>query len=101
MSRCKDCFHKDACLSVTRAAFPTISNSEIKHASDSENDCKYFKPAANVVDVVRCKDCKECDHCYPSKDKGGEAIEGYYCYHHNRWVSAGYYCGDGARRDEV
>ena len=57
-------------------------------------------PTVDAVEVVRCKDCAECDHCYPRKDKGGEAIEGYYCYYHKRWVSASYYCGDGERREQ-
>lgn len=55
---------------------------------------------ADIVEVVRCKDCVECDHCYPRKDKGGEAIEGYYCYYHKRWVNASYYCGDGERKND-
>ena len=31
-------------------------------------------PAADVVEVVRCKDCKCCEHSYPSKAIGAEAL---------------------------
>lgn len=58
-----------------------------------------FSPTADVVEVVRCKDCKECDHCYPIKNKGEKAREGYYCDYYKRWVNPSDYCSYGERRD--
>lgn len=54
--------------------------------------------AADVVEVVRCKDCKHCDLCYPVKNKGEESKEGYYCDLHKCWVSPSGYCSYGKRR---
>lgn len=52
----------------------------------------------DVVKVVRCTNCKYCDHCYPVKNKGEKAREGYYCNHYKEWVSPNHYCGYGKRR---
>ena len=54
-------------------------------------------PTADVVEVVRCKDCKRCDHCYPMKNKGEEAKEGYYCDYNKRYVKPNDYCSYGER----
>ena len=43
-------------------------------------------------EVVRCKDCLSCNHCYPVKEKGKEAIEGFYCYTHKRYVKPDDFC---------
>ena len=43
-------------------------------------------------EVVRCKDCLSCNHCYPVKENGKEAIEGFYCYTHKRYVKPDDFC---------
>lgn len=52
-----------------------------------------IEPAADVVEVVRCKDC-DCgevdDPDFPNQ---------YYCHAGCGWNDAGFYCGYGERRD--
>lgn len=44
MATCKECIHYDIC---------------IFHTKGNENEkCPHFKIAADVVEVVRCKDCQ-------------------------------------------
>ena len=71
MAKCKDCLHHDACKKIIIASFPTIPAAEVEKVTNRECDCKTFKPAADVVEVVRCKDCKHykavvstCGNCY-------------------------------------
>jgi hypothetical protein len=87
---CKECVHYVPCYEYGNILDPIHGGVK----------CDSFKSAADMVEVVRCKDCAECDHCYPRKDKGEEAIDGYYCCLHKRWVRAGYYCGDGERSEK-
>lgn len=61
--------------------------------------CVSNAPAADVVEVVRCKDCARCDHCYPMKNKGEEAKEGYYCDYNKRHVNPNGYCSYGERKE--
>ncbi|MBR2388174.1 MAG: hypothetical protein IKB02_05330 [Clostridia bacterium] len=52
-------------------------------------------PTADAVpksEVIRCKDCINCDHCYPAKEKGKEAVEGWYCISHKRYVKPEDFC---------
>lgn len=54
-----------------------------------------YLPTADVVpksEVIRCKDCINCDHCYPAKAIGEEAIEGWYCISHKRYVKPEDFC---------
>lgn len=48
-------------------------------------------PAADVVDVVRCKDCIYGD---PDPSTSSEI----FCEKHCRWLSKDHYCADGKRR---
>lgn len=57
-------------------------------------------PTADVVEVVRCKDCKSCNHCYPLKNKGEEAKEGYYCDYYKQFVNPSGYCSYGERKEQ-
>ena len=56
-------------------------------------------PAADVEEVVRCKDCKCCEQCYPAKAIGEEAIVGWYCNLNSKYVLPTHFCGYGERRD--
>lgn len=73
MATCKECLHYDVC---------------IFHTNGNENEkCQHFKNAADVVEVVRCKDCD---------------------VPHNRWLGCpnlnglipppDFYCARGERR---
>ena len=48
---------------------------------------------ADYCKVTRCKDCNYCEHCYPTKAKGKEAIEAWYCHFHQRYVRPDDFCG--------
>lgn len=55
MANCVECFHKEICLHRANILNDTYSYLGIKY--DTEN-CKYYTPTADVVEVVRCKDCR-------------------------------------------
>ena len=50
-------------------------------------------PAADVVEVVRCKDCKFCTETYDNGDC--------WCSHdeHLQWFKVNHFCGYGERRN--
>jgi hypothetical protein len=48
-------------------------------------------PAADVVEVVRCKDCKW------REDRDGEVA--YYCKNHQFTVGSDFFCREGKRKD--
>ena len=56
-------------------------------------------PAADVAEVVRCKDCKYCEHSYPAKAIGEEALEGWYCNIFRQWRKPDDFCSYGERRE--
>ena len=58
-------------------------------------------PAADVVEVVRCKDCEYSELCFPCKAYGLEALPVYVCClgHRNREVLPNDYCSCGAKMD--
>ena len=57
MATCNKCLHYDACIGIIKASFPNIQEKTIEKAGIRENNCKNFKSASDVVEVVRCKDC--------------------------------------------
>ena len=57
MATCKECLHYDACVGTVKASFPNIQEKKIEQVGIRENNCKNFKSASDVVEVVRCKDC--------------------------------------------
>lgn len=63
---CKDCVHYDACINILKKTFKGITQEEIDRVSNRDNDCRTFKPKADFVEVVRCKDCKyyEGNSCF-------------------------------------
>jgi hypothetical protein len=59
MSTCKDCIHFVACVDFLFSDYDCCENiekSKEKHANDEA--CAHFKPTADAVEVVRCRDCK-------------------------------------------
>lgn len=58
MASCMECIHFNPCNSHGKIIVekPTEGNDWGLH-DNVENECKYFTPTADVVEVVRCKDC--------------------------------------------
>ena len=52
-SKCGSCSHSDACVAWIRHCSTLYGD-----FSYSVEDCPYYLPAADVVEVVRCKSCK-------------------------------------------
>ena len=69
---CKDCLHVNVCI--------------FRDSSEDEKICRQFKPTADVVEVVRCKDClyNENGNCMKSE---------FYTFDYR----PDYYCADGER----
>lgn len=99
-------------LSFLKSVLTIITTDEQKikelqaHNENLKKENKYLRESLaderkhkEDMAVVRCKDCRVCDFCYPVKNKGEEAIEGYYCNHYKEWVSPNHYCSYGERRE--
>ena len=56
-------------------------------------------PAADVVEVVRCKDCKYCEVFYPLKEEGEEAIKAHYCKLYNSNRKQIDFCSYGVKKE--
>ena len=57
---------------------------------------------ANGVTIpVRCKDCKHCRICYPEKQVGKEATQGWYCKEHKSYRRPDDFCSYGERRADL
>ena len=54
-------------------------------------------PAADVVEVVRCRECVHC--CGVSGEPPFEEAYEAYCGEHDWCVSETYFCADGERKD--
>ncbi len=66
MSTCKDCLHYEACKGTYSSA---KGDEDILYDFDGEmyaqSGCDDFKPKADYVEVVRCKECwKRYKHCF-------------------------------------
>ncbi len=55
-------------------------------------------PAADVAEVIRCRECVSCKHCYPAKAIDEEPIEGWRCERYGRYVKPDDFCSYGERR---
>lgn len=53
MATCKDCLHYHACVDMLKLAFPKTKEKEIEQTSTRENNCRNFKPTADVVPRAR------------------------------------------------
>ena len=84
MSICKDCLHNQVCKYGENRSNGMYCTGE---------KCKQYKPTADVVEVVRCKDCK-----YGKNFRDGgvncNRIEGLLMIKPND------YCSYGKRREE-
>lgn len=66
---------------------------------NSDDMAKYL--IANGVTIpVRCKDCKHCRICYPEKQIGKEATQGWYCKEHKSYRRPDDFCSYGERRTD-
>ncbi len=96
---CKDCIHFEACVDFWYSDYDHCTKEEsiIKHANYPT--CELFKPTADVVEVVRCKDCKYL-YCLSAIDRR------FYCRHHPHGLEGiniiedNPYCSYGERREE-
>lgn len=86
------CSKKDLCYNYPLKCDFCIS------FSDCMNDTPLFQDK-DLVEVVRCKDCKISDYCYPIKEKGKEAEEGWYCKRNSKYVKPNDFCSYGERKD--
>ena len=78
MATCKDCFHFDVC-DVLR--YGDIANCNSDYCGG------FFKPKADVVKVVRCKDCKSFS---PNEIK---------CRRDNLWHDKNDFCSYGELKE--
>ena len=96
MSKCKDCIHFVACVDFWYSdydCFDDIEQSKQKHANNEA--CVHFKPTADVVEVVRCKDCVHWGGTtYGFVCRKFSGIETKIC------MGADHYCSYGERREE-
>ena len=89
MSTCKDCLHFEVCKLKHRKYFA--------EETDVEYLCNQFKPKADYVAVVRCKDC-----AYFYVEKQDEDFP-YFCLHHSGLMrtSPNCFCSYGEKESEV
>ena len=88
MATCKDCFHFEVCDSGRHIGEYELDDGV--YSEGVENECLTFKPTADVVEVVRCKDCK---FAYKNRFLGE-----YHCEKTNCKIKAHHFCGQGIRK---
>lgn len=87
---CKDCIHIEACSKWTD--FPKQIGFPI---------CRKFKPTADVVEVVRCKDCVSSRPLNRNDRFEARYIDGcIYCMRSDEGVAKDDYCSFGERREK-
>lgn len=91
---CKKCVHFDACKNLLKKSFPKVTDEEIDKVTSRQNDCRVFKPATDVVEVVRCKGCI---HSSASGKEGGRDYV--YCDFFGTFMTVEGYCHCGAKMD--
>lgn len=69
MSTCKDCLHYEVCGGFTPTdldadVFDYCRKGNTDEIPDIDERCGKFKPKADYVAVVRCKDCKYWERLY-------------------------------------
>ena len=82
-SICRNCYHSYVCEKFNK--YRDENNPDCHFAND------HFVPAADVVEVVRCKDCKWTDNVL-FKNKV------IWCDHDENWVEEDNFCKYGSRR---
>ena len=83
MAECKDCFHHIACDGDVGFGY---------------FKCPHFKNAADVVEVVRCKDCVYRMELNPIYQYEGRALK--VCFVRNKPVSDDGYCNEAIRKED-
>ena len=90
---CKNCYHRAACDAWVRNV-TTLYDDYIY----SVENCPYYKPTADVVEVVRCKDCKLYDmrnaKCLLNSEEADQYSRGY-----DFEMYANDFCSYGERKD--
>ena len=101
MASCMECIHFNPCNSHNKIIVekPTEGNDWILH-NKVENECKYFKPTADVVEVVRCEKCVWALEPIQEKTIGEELETYHFCKIHNKYFTPDNYCSCGERRKE-
>ena len=84
---CKDCYHYEACKTMLEGIGFVVDGD----GEDAEKLCKEFAPAADVVEVCRCRDCKWTDNVL-FKNKV------IWCNHDEQWVEEDNFCKCGKKR---
>lgn len=74
--------------------YPRSGNRSLERAVESVLESA---PAADVVEVVRCRECVHC--CGVSGEPPFEEAYEAYCGEHDWCVSETYFCADGKRKD--
>ena len=90
MSICKDCFHFEACLAFYSSEISYKSEEEDRKQFGNNEGCGRFKSAADVVEVVRCKDCIARPQNY---------LEPFACARNNILVYGNSFCSFGKRSE--
>ena len=91
---CKDCIHYESCKHWINEILGRYS---LFPYEDTENGCSDYKPTADVVEVVRCRDCAHYldGKCYV---KNRSPLFKYDVNIHSRKEDD--YCSYGERREE-
>lgn len=99
MARCEECLHYELCsYNAYEQAKYFGKDKEIYITIKNNTACKFFKPAADVAEVVRCKDCKHL-YCLDAIDRQ------FYCRHHPQGikginiVEGNPFCSYGERKE--
>ena len=74
----------------------------IDDAIDMKSDDEYIADhlIANGVTIpVRCGECEHCGICYPEKQIGKEATQGWYCKEHKSYRRPDDFCSHGERKE--
>ena len=91
MMTCKDCLHYEVCGGFTPTdldadVFDYCRKGNTDEIPDIDERCGSFKPKADVVEVVRCKDCVHRNpNCYK-------------CMRDNLWHDKYDFCSYGKRK---
>lgn len=85
MATCKDCLHYEPCNDYGNILDP--AHGGVK--------CDSFKPSADVIEVVRCKDC-----IHATTDRMCDTDE-IYCDCYGIYKCADGFCDDGRRMEQT
>lgn len=107
MSTCKDCLHYEVCVYWCDSVQEIFETKTYIPFDDNNNDyCQFFKPKADYVAVVRCKDCKHWERLYyrpfvePRNDGRCKALWQFHDAERNITFED-HFCGYGEKESEV